>query len=81
VQPMIANFSPTSGQVGTVVTVNGSGFSGANLAWVGAAHNGAVRVVSDTQVQVTIPSGSTTGAIGIFNPKFAAFTPTAFTVR
>ncbi|MEY2655159.1 MAG: hypothetical protein RLZZ524_2187 [Pseudomonadota bacterium] len=80
-QPGIMNFSPTSGPVGTVVTVNGSGFTGANLAWVGLAHNGSVRVISDTQVQVTIPPGATSGAIGVFNPKNVAFTATAFTVR
>ncbi len=80
-QPSIANFSPTSGAVGTVVTVNGSGFAGSNVAWVGAAHNGTVRVVSDTQVQVTIPNGATSGAIGIFNPQHAAFTASSFTVR
>jgi hypothetical protein len=67
--------------VGTVVTLNGTGFTGTNLAWVGAAHNGTVNVISDTQVRVTIPAGATTGAIGIFNPAHAAFTATSFTVR
>jgi aryl-phospho-beta-D-glucosidase BglC (GH1 family)/lysophospholipase L1-like esterase len=80
-QPYIQNFSPASGPVGTVVTLNGSGFTGLNLAWVGVAHNGAVKVVSDTQVQVTIPAGATTGAIGLFNPAYVAFSATSFTVR
>jgi aryl-phospho-beta-D-glucosidase BglC (GH1 family) len=80
-QQNISNFSPSSGAVGTVVTINGSGFTGSTLAWVGAAHNGAVTVVSDTQLRVTIPVGATTGAIGIFNPAHAAFTATSFTVR
>jgi endoglucanase len=40
-----------------------------------------VRVISDTQVQVTIPAGATTGAIGIFNPVHVAFTATSFRVR
>lgn len=81
VQQNIQNFSPSSGPVGTVVTMNGSGFSGSNLAWVGAAHNGTVRVISDTQLQVTIPASATSGSIGIFNPTYAAFTATSFTVR
>lgn len=80
-QPGIMNFSPTSGPVGTVVTINGSGLLGATLAWVGQARNGTVRVISDTQVQVTIPAGATTGAIGVFNPKNVAFTASSFTVR
>jgi hypothetical protein len=81
VQPGIMNFSPSSGPAGTVVTINGSGFTGANVAWVGNAHNAPVRVVSDSQVRVTIPAGATTGAIGIFNPAHVAFTATSFTVR
>lgn len=80
-QQGITNFSPSAGPVGTVVTLNGSGFIGSNLAWVGAAKNAAVSVISDTQVQVTIPAGATTGAIGIFNPAHAAFTATSFTVQ
>ena len=74
------NFSPGSGPVGTVVTLNGSGFTGSTVAWVGAARNASVSVISDTQVRVTIPAGATTGAIGIFNPAHAAFTATWFRV-
>jgi IPT/TIG domain len=80
-QPSIMSFTPSAGPAGTVVTLNGSGFTGLNLAWVGAARNGTVAVVSDSQAQVTIPVGATTGAIGIFNPSYTAFTPSAFTVR
>jgi predicted alpha/beta superfamily hydrolase len=81
VQPMIQNFSPATGKAGTVVTINGTGFTGINQAWVGTAHNATVTVVSDTQVRVTIPYGATTGAIGILNPKHASFTATSFIMR
>jgi aryl-phospho-beta-D-glucosidase BglC (GH1 family) len=80
-QPAISTFSPAAGGVGTVVTINGAGFTGLNQAWVGNAHGVAVRVISDSQVQVTIPTGATTGAIGIFNSQHAAFTATSFTMR
>jgi endoglucanase len=80
-QQHIAGFSPTSGPVGTVVTITGSGFTGSTLAWAGAARNATVTVLSDTQLRVTIPSGATTGAIGIFNAEHSAFTSTAFTVK
>ena len=63
-QPYIMSFSPVSGAPGTVVTINGSGFTGLNAAWVGAAHDGTLRVVNDGQVLVTIPADATTGAIG-----------------
>lgn len=79
-QQSIASFTPASGGVGTVVTLNGSGFTGVNAAWVGAAKNAVVRVLNDRQVQVTIPAGATSGAIGVFNPAHAAFTATSFTV-
>jgi aryl-phospho-beta-D-glucosidase BglC (GH1 family) len=77
----IANFSPLSGPVGTIVTINGAGFASATKAWVGSAQNATVRVLSDTQVQVTIPAGATTGAIGIFTATQAAFTAQSFTVK
>lgn len=80
-QPAIQGFSPTSGPPGTVVTINGAGFTGVNQAWAGSAHNAAVQVISDTQVRVTIPTGATTGAIGILNPQHAAFTASSFTVK
>lgn len=80
-QPGISNFSPAAGPIGTVVTVHGSGFTGINLAWVGNAHNAPVRVLSDTQLQLTIPAGATTGSIGLFNPAHAAFAASWFTVR
>jgi hypothetical protein len=59
----------------------GSGFTGATVAWVGNAHDARVRVISDAQVQVTVPAGATTGAIGVLNPAHAAFTPSSFRVR
>ena len=80
-QPTISTFSPSSGGAGTVVTINGSDFTGANQAWVGNAHGVSVRVISNTQVQLTIPADATTGAIGIFNSQHAAFTATSFTMR
>jgi len=80
-QQSIQSFSPSAGPVGTVVTMNGSGFTGSTIAWVGAARNASVSVVSDTQLRVTIPVGATTGSIGIFNPSYAAFSATSFTVQ
>jgi len=80
-QPWIDNFSPTAGPPGTVVTINGSALTGVNNAWVGNGRHGVVRVISDRQVQVTIPADASNGAIGIFNPQHAAFTATWFTVQ
>ncbi len=80
-QQGIMSFSPSSGPVATVVTISGSGFTGTSTAWVGAAKNATVNVVSDTQALVTIPAGATTGAIGLFNPLHTAFSATSFVVN
>lgn len=78
--PYIMNFSPSSGPVGSVVTVNGWGFTGLDRAWVGEARNATLQVISDTQVRVTIPADATTGAIGLFRGEAASFTAGPFTV-
>jgi hypothetical protein len=78
--PYIQSFAPNSGPVGTVVTLNGSGFTGLTQAWVGNAHDATYTVVSDTQVRVTIPADATTGAIGLLNGTKASFSASAFTL-
>lgn len=79
-QQYISSFSPTSGPVGTVVTLIGSGFTNSNQAWAGNARNAGLRVVDDNHAQITIPADATTGAVAIMNPVHAAFTPIYFSV-
>lgn len=78
--PYISSFSPASGKLGTVVTLNGNSFNGVTQAWVGSAKDAKVKVLSATQAQVTVPADATTGAIGIGNAGNWAFTATPFTV-
>jgi hypothetical protein len=79
-QPTISSVSPTSGPVGTVITVDGSGFSGVFWGDIGAGRDATVHVVSDTQLKITVPSDATTGALAVGNSqKYAYFTGT-FTV-
>ncbi len=80
VQPSISTFTPSSGAIGRVVTITGSGFSDVNQAWIGAAHNASVKIVSDSQAQVTVPSGATAGLIVLLNAKHAVFSSSPFTV-
>jgi len=76
----ITGFSPASGPIGTSVTINGTGFTGAT----GVQFNGTaatnVVVVSDTQITATVPSGATTGKIGVATPGGTATSATNFTV-
>ena len=64
VRPNIASFTPNSGPVGTVVTINGHGFKGAIM----VTFNGVpatFEVFSDSQVTATVPAGASTGPIAI----------------
>jgi hypothetical protein len=56
--PVVTGLSPTSGPVagGTVVTITGSGFTGASAATFDGLAGTALRVDSDTQITVTSPA-------------------------
>lgn len=77
--PAVTSFSPTSGQVGTSVTISGSNLTGATA----VAFNGTAAtftVVSDTQVNATVPSGATSGPITVTTPNGTATSSTSFSV-
>jgi len=77
--PTVTSFTPTSGPVGTVVTVTGSGFTGA----AAVAFNGAAAsfsVASDAQITATVPSGATSGAIAVTTPNGAGVSAASFAV-
>jgi len=62
--PSITGFSPTSGPVGTSVTINGSGFTGTTSVTFNNV-SAPFSIVSDGQLTATVPSGATTGPIGV----------------
>lgn len=67
VTPHISSFSPTSGAVGTLVTISGDGFS-PNIAGNFVEFNGAFAVVesaSSTSLTVRVPPTATTGKIQV----------------
>jgi len=78
--PTVTGFLPTSGPVGTVVTLTGSDFSGATvLAFDGAAAT-SFTVDSATQITATVPLAATTGTIAVTTPGGTAASATSFTV-
>jgi streptogramin lyase len=78
-RPTVRGFAPASGPVGTVVTVIGTGFSGATaVALVHAA--AAFTVDSDTQITLTVPAGAISGPISVTTPRGAARSAAAFRV-
>jgi large repetitive protein len=77
--PTITSFSPTSGKVGTTVTINGTHFTGTtNVRFHGVAATFTVN--SDAKITTTVPSGATTGKITVTNPAGTATSGTNFIV-
>jgi hypothetical protein len=78
--PTVSGFSPTSGPVGTSVTITGTGFTGAT----GVSFNGTpattFTVNSATQVTATVPTGATTGPVSVTTGGGTGTSTNSFTV-
>ena len=63
--PTVAEFLPVSAAIGDVVTVTGTGFSGARA--VAFDHTSATvfTVISDTRITALVPAGATSGPITV----------------
>jgi len=79
--PAVTGFDPPSGSVGTVVTINGGGFTGAKKVAFGTVLATSFTVLSPQQIQATVPTGAKTGKIGVMTPNGSAKSSTKFTVR
>jgi hypothetical protein len=80
IPPTVTGFTPTSGPVGTTVTLSGSGFTGATAVAFGAVA-ASFTVVSDTQISVTVPAGApASSTIRVTTPGGAAVSVDSFTV-
>ena len=78
----VIHFAPTTGPVGTTVTIYGTGFSstpGLNtVTFNGTAAS--VTAGSSTHLVVAVPAGATTGAIAVTAPTGSASSSVAFVV-
>ena len=83
VKPKITTFSPPSGSIGTLVTINGSGLIQATSVKFGTVKATAFTVVSDSEVTADVPSGLSPGTvtISITTPGGTANSSTKFTVN
>jgi len=77
--PTISGFSPSSGPVGTSVTINGTNFTGATSVTFNFA-SASFAVSSPTQITATVPSGATSGHIRVTTPGGTAASTGNFTV-
>jgi hypothetical protein len=78
--PAISSFSPTSGPVGTTVTITGTGFSPVaanNIVYFGAA-KAVVVAATSTSLTVTVPAGSTYEPITVTTRGLTAYASKQF---
>ncbi|MGA2543208.1 MAG: IPT/TIG domain-containing protein [Verrucomicrobiota bacterium] len=76
----ISGFSPTSGPAGTVVTVNGSGLSGASSFLFNGVTYADFDIVSASQLRVVVPLGAGTGPLSVVVAGVASASSGTFTV-
>jgi uncharacterized repeat protein (TIGR03803 family) len=83
VKPKITTFSPPSGPIGTLVTINGTGLTQATSVKFGTVKATTFTVVSDSAVTADVPSGLADGTvtISITTPGGTANSTTKFTVN
>lgn len=80
VTPKATGFNPSSGSVGTQVTIEGSGLKQTTaVKFHGTA--AAFRVDSDSQITATVPTGATTGKITVTTKGGSASSSLNFTVN
>ncbi len=78
--PTVSSFSPTSGTVGTTITINGTNFSDASGVQFNGVNATSFTVASSTQITATVPTGASTGKISVINPSGTGTSSTNFTV-
>jgi uncharacterized repeat protein (TIGR01451 family) len=77
--PIITDFYPVLGPVGSPVTLDGINFTGATTVKFGGAAASAT-LVSDTQISATVPGDASTGAISVTGNSTTYTTSSNFTV-
>jgi hypothetical protein len=78
--PTISGFSPTSGPVGSSVSITGTNLATASAVTFTSNLSASFVVNSDTQVTATVPSGAETGPISVTTGGGTATSADSFTV-
>jgi len=80
VTPTVSSFTPTSGDIGTTVTITGTGLTGATKVTIGGK-SATFTVNSSTKITATVPTGAVTGKkISVTTAGGTANSKTTFTV-
>jgi uncharacterized repeat protein (TIGR03803 family) len=80
VTPQVLSFTPTSGPVGTVVTITGVSLMQTEGVGFGDRVPAQFTVNSDTKLTATVPSGAKTGPVGAKTPGGTGISSKKFTV-
>ena len=78
--PGITSFSPTSGPVGTAVTILGTGFTGATKVTFGGI-SASFTVTDNGHIAATVPTSAVTGKIVVTSPAGTFTSSGTFTVH
>ena len=78
--PTITDFTPSSGAVGTEVTLTGANLTGATAVQFNGTAATSFTVVTDTSITTIVPVGASTGKILVTTPAGTETSATYFTV-
>ncbi|MER2999647.1 IPT/TIG domain-containing protein [Pontibacter populi] len=78
--PIISNFTPSSGPVGTEITITGSNFSTVTAISIGSGAVTNFTKVSDTELKATVPSTASTGNIRVTSNQGSAGSSSNYTL-
>jgi len=78
--PTLSSFSPTSGLVGTSVTLTGNNLTGATAVRFNGTAASTFAVVSATQISATVPTGATSGVLSVTTGAGTGTSSAVFTV-
>ncbi|WP_005035186.1 IPT/TIG domain-containing protein [Holophaga foetida] len=78
--PSLSSFSPTSGPVGTSVTLTGTNLADTTAVSFNSTPAATFQSVSATQVTAEVPTGASSGSISLTTPQGTATSATSFTV-
>jgi hypothetical protein len=77
--PSISSFSPSTGDEGTLVTINGSGFVGLVRVDIGDGRVTQLTRVSSLKLEARVPATATSGRIRVQTPNGTATSAASFT--
>jgi hypothetical protein len=78
--PTVTSFTPTSGPVGTSVTINGTNFTGVTAVQFNGTSATNYTVNSSVKITASVPSGATTGKISVSTGGGTGTSSASFTV-